>query len=417
MRPSNPNDYRHRLLTPVGVWAVVLLGLAADGFAQEATTRADELRRAREAKAAQVAPPKQTGLERALIWLENDRFLERVLSPAVGFYPVLGSVTTGGGFAIGPGYRRSGLLGGQVDLRVSGAGTFQRYWMVDATATMPRLAEGRVFADVGARRYDFPSEEFFGVGATSRREDKVTYGLRNLVVGGGAGVRPRPWLSLTGRVDWLTPRVDGGADDRPIQDVFDDASAPGLARHTDFLRYEVSADVNYRQPLGNPRRGGQYVFTYSHFDDRDLGAYSFSRVDVDLQQYVPVFTERRVLALRLMTSASDAATQNQVPFYLQRTLGGPDDLRGFRRFRFRDENLLLLQAEYRWEIFTAVDGALFYDAGKVASRVEDIDLSDLESDYGIGFRFGTTNGVFLRVEGAFGSRGGKHFVLRYGHVF
>jgi outer membrane protein assembly factor BamA len=230
-------------------------------------------------------------------------------------------------------------------------------------------------------------------------------------------VRPRPWLSLAGRVDWLTPRVDGGADDRPIQDVFDDASAPGLARHTDFLRYEVSADVNYRQPLGNPRRGGQYVFTYSHFDDRDLGAYSFSRVDVDLQQYVPVFTERRVLALRLMTSASDAATQNQVPFYLQRTLGGPDDLRGFRRFRFRDENLLLLQAEYRWEIFTAVDGALFYDAGKVASRVEDIDLSDLESDYGIGFRFGTTNGVFLRVEGAFGSRGGKHFVLRYGHVF
>ena len=39
---------------------------------------------------------------------------------------------------------------------------------------------------------------------------------------------------------------------------------------------------------------------------------------------------------------------------------------GFRRFRFRDRNLLLLQAEYRWEIFTAVDGAIFYDAGKVA---------------------------------------------------
>jgi outer membrane protein assembly factor BamA len=118
-----------------------------------------------------------------------------------------------------------------------------------------------------------------------------------------------------------------------------------------------------------------------------------------------------------MASASDARHGGRVPFYFQPTLGGPDDLRGFRRFRFRDENMILLQAEYRWEIFTAVDGALFYDTGKVASRVDDLDFRDLESDYGIGFRFGTRNGVFLRVEGAFGSSGGKHFVMRFGHVF
>lgn len=405
-------------MTHVAPWiAIGLLALAGQALAQEPATRAEALRLEREAKAAQLAPPESSRLERALIRLENDRLLERVLNPAVGFYPVLGSVTSGGGFAIGPGYRRSDLFGGQVDLRISGAGTFERYWMLDATATLPRLAGGRVFADVGARRYDFPSEEFFGIGGDSRREDLVTYGLKNLVVGGGAGVRPHPRLSVAGRVEWLTPRVSGGADDRSIQELFDDVSTPGLERQPDFLRYALSADFNYRQPLGNPRRGGRYFVGYSRVDDRDLDAYSFSRVDVDLQQYIPLLTERRVLALRMLTSASDAAEQNQVPFYLQRTLGGPDDLRGFRRFRFRDENLLLLQAEYRWEIFTAVDGAIFYDAGKVASRFEDLDFSGLESDYGIGFRFGTANGVFLRVEGAFGSRGGKHFVIRYGHVF
>ena len=46
-----------------------------------------------------------------------------------------------------------------------------------------------------------------------------------------------------------------------------------------------------------------------------------------------------------------------------------------------------------------------------------LDLDGLESDYGVGVRFGTINGVFLRVEGAFGSREGKHFILRWGHVF
>ena len=106
-----------------------------------------------------------------------------------------------------------------------------------------------------------------------------------------------------------------------------------------------------------------------------------------------------------------------MPFYLQRTLGGPDDLRGFRRFRFRDTHLLLFQAEYRWEIFTAVDGAIFYDTGTVGGSRDALRLDQFESNYGLGFRFGTSNGVFLRVEGAFGSRDGKHFVLRTGHVF
>ena len=69
------------------------------------------------------------------------------------------------------------------------------------------------------------------------------------------------------------------------------------------------------------------------------------------------------------------------------------------------------------EGFTAVDGALFYDAGKVASRTEDLNLRDLESDYGFGFRFGSANGVFLRIDTAFGSRDGVHFIFRFNNVF
>jgi outer membrane protein assembly factor BamA len=179
----------------------------------------------------------------------------------------------------------------------------------------------------------------------------------------------------------------------------------------------VYVDLNYRQPRGNPRRGGRYTVGYDQYDDRTLDHFSFRRVDADLQQYIPLFSERRVLALRAFSSLSTADEGNRVPFYLQRTLGGPDDLRGFRRFRFRDTNILLLQAEYRWEIFTAMDGAIFYDAGAVAPHREDLSLGELESDYGIGVRFGTVNGIFLRVEGAFGSSGGKHFILRFGNAF
>ena len=402
----------------IALIVIQLLAAAAAVSAQEPATRAEELAQQREEKSKQLAPPEAGRLERALLTLENGRLFERILSPAEGFYPKIGNITPGGGIALGPAYRKP-LFGDRAAFSALAVGSSKRYWLVDSRLTWPALNDSRLFGDVHARMFEYPQEDFFGLGPDSRREDDVIYGFRSSEVGATAGVRPAPWFIVGAKLDYLTPSVGPGdsGGGRSIRDVFFPSHVPSLDVQPDFLRYELSADVNLREPLGNPRRGGQYKVAYQWFDDRDLGRYSFRRVDVDLQQYVPLVHDRRVIALRAFASSSDAAAGQEVPFYYQRTLGGPDDLRGFRQFRFRDTNVLLLQAEYRWEIFTAVDGAIFYDAGRVAPRFGDLGLSDLESDYGIGFRFGTRNGVFLRVEGAFGSSGGKHFILRFGHVF
>jgi hypothetical protein len=372
---------------------------ASGAAAQEPQTRAETLAREREEKAKSLEPPRPGRLERALLALENDRIFERVLNPAEGFYPKIGNITPGSGFAIGPAYRLPGVIGEEAHLSAFAVGSIQRYWMIDTRLTLPELAGGRIFADVHGRRYDYPEEDFYGLGPDSQTGNHTTYGLRSTDVGGTAGVRLTPWLSFGSGLEYMTPRITV------------------LGDQPDFIRSEVSAEINTREPRGNPRQGARYAITYQRFDGRDGSRFDFDRVEADVQQYISLYKNRRVLALRGFASVSDASDGSEVPFYFQRTLGGPDDLRGFRRFRFRDENLLLLQAEYRWEIFTAVDGAIFYDAGKVASRAEDLNFSDLESDYGIGFRFGTRNGVFLRVEGAFGSSAGAHFIFRFGHVF
>lgn len=397
--------------------AALVLFVSDVVHAQDPASRAEALRRQREEKSRQLAPPERSRLERVLLDLETGRLFERLLNPAEGLYPKIGNVTAGSGISFGPGYRRPGVFGGHADFSAFAAASFQRYWMVDTRLMFPRLAGDTVSLDVHGQRYEFPNEDFFGLGPESNREDEVAYGLANSLVGATGAVRPKPWLAVGGGVDYLTPHLIGSDDGVGIGELFTEATAPGLVAQPDFMRYHVFADLNYREPRGNPRRGGRYALAIERFDDRDTDRYSFRRVEADLQQYVPLLRDRRVLALHALVSTSDTDEGREVPFYLQRTLGGPDDLRGFRRFRFRDRHMLLLQAEYRWEIFTAVDGAIFYDAGKVASRLEDLDLSDLESDYGIGFRFGSSSGVFLRVEGAFGSSGGKHFIFRFGHVF
>lgn len=406
-----------RLLCRLAAVAVLLTWTSA-AQAQDPETRAEALQREREAKATQLHPPEPSKLEKALLDLEAGRLFERILNPAEGLYPKFGSITAGSGFSIGPGYRKTRRLGGALDFSTFAMGSFKKYWIADARAQLPRLLDEHLGLDAHIQGYDFPEELFFGIGPDSSRSDLVTYGMRNTVIGGSASVMPTSWLTVRGGADFLNPRIQGTmAEDDSIDTRFDDQTAPGLDEQPDFMRYEGTVDVNVREPRGNPRSGGRYQFTYQRFDDLEFNLYSFQRAEADVQQYISLLRNRRVLALRVMASVSDADEGAQVPFYFQRTLGGPDDLRGFHRSRFRDTHALLLQAEYRWEIFTAVDGALFYDTGKVASRVEDLNLRDLESDYGIGFRFGSANGVFLRVEAAFGSSGGKHFILRFNSVF
>ncbi|MGH9203449.1 MAG: BamA/TamA family outer membrane protein, partial [Vicinamibacterales bacterium] len=217
----------------------------------------------------------------------------------------------------------------------------------------------------------------------------------------------------------LTPRVGAGKNSTvpTILDRFNEQTAPGLGVDTQYIRSSAFVDVDYRVPL-NARRGGWYRVEFSRFDDREDGAWSFNRTDIDLQQFIGFFADRRVLALRGYVSTSDAPEgSNGVPFFMMPWLGGNDTLRGFRNYRFRGPHALLLQAEYRWEIWSGLDGAFFYDAGKVALRRADLKLKDLEDDYGIGFRFNTSNGVILRVDAAFGSREGKHLHIVFGGVF
>jgi hemolysin activation/secretion protein len=99
------------------------------------------------------------------------------------------------------------------------------------------------------------------------------------------------------------------------------------------------------------------------------------------------------------------------------TLGGNDSLRGFRNYRFRGPHAMLLQAEYRFEVWSGLDAALFYDAGKVALQRSDLSFKNLEKDYGFGFRFNTAQGVIMRVDAAFGSRDGNYLHIVFGGVF
>ena len=407
---------------PIGLIVCLSLTVAAAApsvaLAQAPTpppqTRAEALKRERDEKQKSLTPYTPNGLERALNTVET-----RVLASfgRDGVHPKFGSLATGSGFALGVGYLNRRLVEREGALNIWGAVSLKKYWAVQGSFDMPSLAGGWLRLGTYARHQNYPQVDFFGVGPDSDRDDHTAFKIVNSMGGGRVGVKPDPKLTIGGGLEYFRHDLAPGRNRAvpSIEQRFNEETAAGLGLARNFLRPYLTLEYDYRQPR-NARKGGWYRLEASRFGD-PTDEFTFKRVDVDLRQYASVLAERRVLAVRLFASTSDPAPGARVPFYLMPTLGGHDSLRGFRDYRFRGPHAILTQAEYRFEIWSGLDAALFYDAGKVTLQRSDLNFKDLEHDYGFGFRFNTDNGTILRIDAGFGSRDGKHLYIVFGDVF
>jgi outer membrane protein assembly factor BamA len=158
---------------------------------------------------------------------------------------------------------------------------------------------------------------------------------------------------------------------------------------------------------GYPSSGGRYRASIAMFHDRDLARYSFRRFEADAAQYVPL--GRSVLAFRGRIDVSQTAPGQDVPFYLLPSLGGANSLRGYLDYRFRDRDMLLMNAEYRWPLLRRVDAAVFYDAGSVASA-SNLLSRKIYTDYGAGLRLHSATRMLVRLDVARGAEGARALV-------
>ena len=77
----------------------------------------------------------------------------------------------------------------------------------------------------------------------------------------------------------------------------------------------------------------------------------------------------------------------------------------------------MTSGEFRWiPSRLALDMALFYDAGKVAARRDDLDFNGMKTNYGIGVRFHGPTSTPIRLEMARGSDG-WHLVIASSAAF
>jgi outer membrane protein assembly factor BamA len=120
-----------------------------------------------------------------------------------------------------------------------------------------------------------------------------------------------------------------------------------------------------------------------------------------------------VIATRFKTSLTTPRQGTFAPFYLEPRLGGQDDLRGFRPYRFYDQNSVLVQGEYRWTVMEPLEVALFGDGGKVFHEWRNFSLGGLEADAGVGLRVRRNEFVPFRLDIGFSREGVQVWAIFY----
>jgi hypothetical protein len=389
------------------VVALIVLGPPAS-FAQAPTQDGEETREAEIAarqaeKAKALRPPTPNRVEQFLEGLQAG-----FVDGQIRWHPFFENAYNGGGFTLGAGYARPLGLYSTIDVR--GSYTIKNYKRIEAEYLQRRLFDRRgTLAVIGGWR-EATQVGFYGFGTgNTSHDDRANYSFRQPYGRAQLEVRPtRKALLFTGGVElsqWDQGPGKGGAPS--VDEVYTPETLPGLGASPTYLQSYGIVGLDSRPAVDYAKSGGLYKVTFRDFNDRD-GQFGFRQVDYEIVQHVPVLRDTWVLSLRGRAELTDKKDGEVIPFFMLPGLGSGSTLRGFSSWRFRDNNSLLLQAEWRVLVNAFLDAAVFYDAGKVAARRGDLDLNGLKSDYGIGFRFHGPSVTPLRIEFA---RSNEGFVL------
>jgi hypothetical protein len=352
-------------------------------------------------------------------------------------HPVIGGVVSGGGLGFGVGYDSPD------DDRWYREGdaivTIRRYWLLQGEFGRRSLSRRSTLGAFGAVR-DMNRIDYFGIGTATALADRSAFSLRETTVGARGSHRPIPAFRFGGSAALYVSDIGRGANQSvpSIEQRFVESTVPGgfsvertFGRYRGFVEFmypaapaperinDIAESLQYR---------GIYQLTAERVRDHKDGTFNFHRWESEMQQRIPGLRAGQLLTLHSFLAWTNPG--DEVPFYLQYALGGsgglkafrPDligsdgtraTLRGFRNYRFRDRNALLLQAEYRIPLHRSIHSSVFVDSGQVAPRVPEL-FDNLHTSTGFSLSYVRKGRALGRMDVGFGGGEGVQLFWSFG---
>ena len=219
----------------------------------------------------------------------------RLLTSTPTIYTYIGSVFPGGQLAVGPGVRKRYASTGAFDIH--GGWSLKNYKLVDATLGLPDFADGRIKVTGRAQWIDAPGVAFYGIGPESPGTDPSRFSYRSATGGVSGRLQAARFVSAGGGIEVLEFETD----------------RDGLRHSPVYTRGQIFGEIDWRQSPGYTTRGGLYRVGWSNYDEHANRSSSFRRLDVEVDQFVPLLRANWVLAFRTLASFTDVDDGNVVP--------------------------------------------------------------------------------------------------------
>ncbi|WP_299457296.1 BamA/TamA family outer membrane protein [uncultured Microscilla sp.] len=162
---------------------------------------------------------------------------------------------------------------------------------------------------------------------------------------------------------------------------------------------------------------GAYLELSNYNYGSDLGGeFDYSTVTVDLRKYFKLFAHRKhILAIQ----GYGNFITGTAPYKELSEFGGGTIMRGFYQGRYRQNDYMAAQVEYRLPIWRWIGMTAFTGVGDVASEISKFDIANAKMSYGLGLRFeiDKQNRTNIRVDYGRGSDGSAGFYLEIGEAF
>ncbi|UCH83171.1 MAG: BamA/TamA family outer membrane protein, partial [Candidatus Latescibacterota bacterium] len=316
------------------------------------------------------------GIEAGLLTVENRHLIEK----SAAFSEKL----TRRGLTIlyGVGYDGAGFGGGvewtppvtPITPTVSGAISYNLYQVYRVRLDFSGLVGNKVGLAGETRYRVLPQEDFYGIGPGSKREDRTTYKLEQTLVPLTVNRPFTPKIQFDASVEYNNSNTYSGEDERwpSTEEVFSPDEVPGLDTGAEMVTATVALSyLGFDRP-GDPRSGIFAKALVGVSAEIDGLPYDYYRAYAEFFGFLPVlgggnrFGPRGSIGVRVYADINEPIKEDGVvPFFKMPRVGGSNTLRGFREFRFTDNNAAVFNVEYKYPIQHLLEAVLFWDEGQV----------------------------------------------------
>lgn len=228
-------------------------------------------------------------------------------------------------------------------------------------------------------RYKVYPNFFWGIGPNTKDEAEENYNQTEISLSAAFLKRLPSNLNFGFEFNFanydVTEVEEGGILDSGMIEGASGATIVGLG---------IVLNLDNRDNKFSPLGGGFYQFK-TNFTSKVMGStHSFNTYFLDLRKYIKFGEKNNILALQLYSRL----TFGDSPFQSKSYYGGADVARGYFKGRYIDDNLYVLQLEYRYPLFKRWELAAFALTGNVGHNEAGYGIfDDFKSSFGFGPRY------------------------------